>query len=364
MVTLTLAAAVAMLRYGESPSRSRLAVATASTAVASLVKPTWSLFFLIPLFWAVAPRHGFRRRLTHASAFATIAALPTAAYIAYGEYVKDFLRGQASNKIDPALFLHPSFWKGWLAMIADVLDPAPSLRSHALPIVASIPALGLLLLAIPLGCVFLARAPYARRVLVALWGGYFFFGLTFATHIENHNYYSLVLVPLGALSVGAAVPRLSPAFGRLPRPVGVAALVFATAVVAAGSVKLHGDLTDPSLGRAAADYARIGSQIGHDSAIILASDYGEPVEYHGRFRSRWWPSENDVGPDEAQVTVAERLSHANRTYWPAPGTMRPQPRFFVADVRLLAGQTALRRYLRRFDGVGTTDRYVIFDLRP
>ena len=51
--------------------------------------------------------------------------------------------------------------------------------------------------------VMLLRSGPARTLLVGLWGGYVLLGFAFAHHIHTHNYYSLQLIPVVALSLGA-----------------------------------------------------------------------------------------------------------------------------------------------------------------
>jgi hypothetical protein len=310
---------------------------------------------LVPIFlWHAVARRSFRWAVPRTVAYTVIAGLPTAAWIAYGLIVRDFLRGQASDKFQLEFFSHASTWRGWVSMSGEVLDPAPWLDDYS-------GKLGVIVLGLGILCTA-ASSRSAQRILIPLWVGYVLFGITFITHTATHNYYSLMLIPIVALAVGAALPRVSAA---LARPyLGERQIAAATTLaLVAGALALHGDLVAASYPRTAATYARIGDLIGHRSAIVLAYDFGEPLEYHGGFRNRSWPFPDDIPAAERGVTVAARLAPANRDLWPAPGDMNPAPSFFVVDSNLLGPQPELRRYLDALPLVGYVERFRVYRLR-
>ena len=354
LVAATLGAALAVVRYGEAATPGRFAVAVTTAAAAGLVKPGWSLFFLVPLFVSVsAGIASLRRTISRTAAYGALAAVPSLMWIAYGSFFRDFLHGQGSDKLQPRILLEFSTWKGWASMIGEVLGPGPGRGMGGAALGAAVLVVGLLAAGL--------AGRRAGRILIPLWFGYFVFGSVFATHIRDHNYYSLMLIPVVALSIGAALPRVAAA-GRGPKVTepGLAALVVAVAIAAVAA--LHKTLASPAYGRTATTYERIGSRIDHRSAIVLASDFGEPLEYHGRFRNRAWPSPNHIPPDEQALTPSQRLSVSNRTAWPAVGTMSPPPSYFVADSHALSIQPELKRYLRSLPKKARIDRYVVYEL--
>ena len=82
----------------------------------------------------------------------------------------------------PELLTTFGFWKGWLEQI-----------EYMVGYIALVGALfGLLLF----------RPGLPRAMMAGLWGGYLVFGLVFARHVHTHDYYSLQLVPVVALSLG------------------------------------------------------------------------------------------------------------------------------------------------------------------
>jgi hypothetical protein len=338
-----------ILRYRDSPSRRRLLIAGAAAAGAAILKPGWALFFLVPLFVAVVvPLAPLPEVVRRTWIFLTVSLVGTIAWVLYGEY-SGFLRGQAADKFQPRLVGDPDMWKGWLSMIGDVLDPRPSIGSHT-------PRIGLLLLVALLACVAIAPRR-ARDVLIPLWAGYALFGVVFATHIQNHNYYSLMLVPLAALSVGAAIGRAAPALEAHRQ--GFSAVAVSTTVLIAGiamTLALHSTLTDRAYGRTAAEAAAVGATINHRPAIVASAFYGEPLEYYGRFRGRWWPEDSSAPP-------ATLLRPGNASRWPAPAEMKPPPRFFVVDATRVEPGSALARYLRSRARAGSIGRYRVYRIR-
>ena len=121
--------------------------------------------------------------------------LPGAAYIIYGVWIAGFLGQQFGGRFIPSLFLSPSYYLGWVGMLNLVVG-------------------GVTLMLALIGLFFLRDDP-ARyietaggnvrdeklRFMLGLWAGYALFGLTFNYHISSHDYYSLPLIPIVALSL-------------------------------------------------------------------------------------------------------------------------------------------------------------------
>ena len=352
MVMLLLAAILALLRYAERPSGRRLAAAAAIGAASSFVKPGFSLFFLYPVALGVLPA---ARRWRTLGVFVAATALPTVVYLVYGTYVDDFLRGQARDKLVASLLVEPSFWKGWLSMVDEVLDPRPGLA-------ASSSLVGLVLIIVVAAGLVAARTRLARVVLGGLLVGYGAFGLVFTRHISSHNYYSLVLVPIAALSFGLLVARVAPLASRLPRLALAAGAAGGIALVAVWAAHLHDRLSDPAYSREAAQYRQIGTIVRNTpSSLFLAADFGLPLEYEGRLTGRWWPT----APDADSATPAERFGSRSEDRWPAVAGMQPPPTaFIVTDRAELSRQPKLHAYLERnFRRRADTPAYLVYDLR-
>jgi hypothetical protein len=112
--------------------------------------------------------------------------------------------------------------------------------------------------------------------------GYLLYGLVFTIHISTHNYYSLPLVPIVALSLGSVVDAATRPT-RLTDVQSAAAVTF-TALLVAGAVswKLHGPLTDRSFGKEESVYVAAGRAADHTSrALYVDTHYADPERYYG-----------------------------------------------------------------------------------
>jgi 4-amino-4-deoxy-L-arabinose transferase-like glycosyltransferase len=361
MVALLLGAVFAVLRYHERPSGSRLLVASAVAALAVFAKPPMAAFFLCALFASLSiSREGLRKTLAsaHLGLFLVLSLMPAAGYYAYGTVVDDFLQGYASAKVVPHLLGEPFFWKDWFSMVTRVLGYAPTLRT----------VLGTAVLLLGLWGVLLARRGAPRAALVALWAGYVVLGLVFTINIRTHDYYSLPLVPIVALSLGPVSERLFSWVTAAPLA-WRAATASIVVLVGLGVVwKAHEKFTSPEYRKQAALYERIGLDAGHTTrAVFLDHDYGLPVEYHGWLGGPPWPKLFDL--DEERLRGLEQISPRDRFFgrYPnrAPGRHRPQPNtLIVTALPELRGQPALRRFLRESFSLSVRRRhFLIFRLR-
>lgn len=226
-----------------------------------------------------------------------------------------------------SLLVEPSFWKGWLSAIDEVLDPRPGLT-------ASSPLVGLALIAVVVAGLAAARTRLARVVLAGLVIGYGAFGLVFTRHISSHNYYSLALVAAAAAGL---------------------------ALVVVWAAHLHDRLSDPAYSRQAAQYRQIGAIVRNTpSSVFLAADFGLPLEYEGRLTGRWWPTV----PEAGSAGPAQRFGSRDENLWPAVAGMQPPPTaFIVTDRTELSRQPQLRAYLERFRRRADTPGYLVYDLR-
>jgi 4-amino-4-deoxy-L-arabinose transferase-like glycosyltransferase len=272
LIGAMLAAILAVLRYEEKPSGGRLGLAAAVLALAFLIKPGIVPPILGPLLLVLLLRR--RRHGAHVLrdlGVFVLSLVPMFAWYAYGTLAHSFLRGHFRAKVRPSLLLESSFWNGWWDQVVFVLTYP--LKSGPLAL--------LVLLAAAAG-VAVAKRGRPRTLLIVLWAGYVLYGLVFTIHISTHNYYSLPLVPIVALSLGSTVD----AFARWSRATELqaAALVTAAALLAAGAVgwKLHGPLTDPSFRAEEAVYAAAGRAADHTpQALYVDTHYAEPARYYG-----------------------------------------------------------------------------------
>jgi 4-amino-4-deoxy-L-arabinose transferase-like glycosyltransferase len=273
LVATILAAILMLLRYDEQPSREQLGLAGIALAVAFLIKPGIAPPILFPFLLVLLLRRLRESRPAAVRSLAVLAVslLPMFAWYVYGTVAQSFLRGHFSAKVSPSRLLESTYWTGWWDQIVFVLTYP--LKSGTLSL--------LILLTAAVG-VLVADRGRPRTFLVVLWTGYVVYGLVFTIHISTHNYYSLPLIPIVALSLGSVVDALT----RRVRVTDVqaAALVTGAALFAAGAVgwKLHAPLTDPAFSTERALYVAAGLAADHTSrALYVDTHYAEPTRYYG-----------------------------------------------------------------------------------
>src|SRR5215212_1584129 len=208
MVLMLCSSVYAVVRYNEEPSKRRLLLASAASALAVFAKPGIVAFQIFGAFAATSiHQRGLKRSLADSRSFlfAALTVLPTALYYLYGTYFADFLQGEMQRKVIPSYLLDPDFWRGWLNCVEAVT--------------------GYVAFSLGLVGVLLCRSATARVLLVGLWGGYLIFGSVFTFHIHTHDYYSLQLIPVVALSLGALWDAAEGKFWRAYSRVRVALLV-------------------------------------------------------------------------------------------------------------------------------------------
>jgi hypothetical protein len=364
MVMLLLAAAWAIVRHHEQQTLRRFGVALAVTAAAVFVKPGIAAFFLLPLFAALAvAARGARGALRIRSfyLFPAVVLLPTAALYVYSFVTGRFLAQQPGVEVNPRAVLETFFWRGWLDIIERVLRP-PLLGERAALLVLLVAACGVLA----------SRTKTQLAILLSLWGGYVALALVVSNQTSSHDYYSLPLIPIVALSLALVVSvlaeRLRALLTRRSAQVALAAVVLA--VVSIGfddkAASLHLPRADPVLQQRVAVYRQIGQLVHHTSRALVLHPGG--LWYHGWVAGRYWPDQGDLLWERRNdrmrpMHAEERFVTRDEHYWPAVGTMRPPPSYFiVAEPFQLLLQPDLCVLLSDYRLVAQAPDYLIFDL--
>jgi hypothetical protein len=143
--------------------------------------------------------------------------------------------------------------------------------------------------------VFLVRRPAHRALLLAMWVGYFAYGMTLPHHISTHDYYHLPLYPLVALGLGSVAETV---FQSLHGPRWLARLAV-TAVLLAALV-FQGYTARTAIKRSGAvEQARawegVGQALGPGASVVaLVDDYGSGLKYWGWINPAIWPTADDI----------------------------------------------------------------------
>ncbi|NMC54185.1 MAG: hypothetical protein GYA48_11175, partial [Chloroflexi bacterium] len=183
-------------------------------------------------------------------------------------------REQFSLRFFPQLWTDPVFYLQWKGLIASTVGFEWFLLA----------LLGIVLL----------REKTARGLLLAAFGGYFVYGLTFAYHISTHDYYQLPLIPLVALGLAGGVDSLVRGIQAkkwLAYPLLAGVLLFAV-VTSAWDIRVA--LKRDDFRNEAVFWTRISEKLGEDvSVVALSQNYSYPLKYWGWMQVTNWMTAGD-----------------------------------------------------------------------
>jgi len=263
--------------------------------------------------------------------------LPGAAYVIYGVWIAGYLGQQFGGRFIPALFLSPSYYLGWVGMLNHVVGGAALM-------------IGLISL------FFLENEK--RRFLLGLWAGYAFFGLYFNYHISSHDYYSLPLIPIVALSLAPVAEMF---FAQLTKFTATRLARFAAIVILllglfASLWNLRADMKSVDYRPDTQMWAEISEKIGDKNVIGLTQDYGSRLAYWGLKDITSWPAYGDLVYHD-DLRGAE---HDFEQQFEAVALKKEL--FLITDFDELNRQPALKEKLSGYPIVAADDGYVIYDL--
>jgi hypothetical protein len=241
--------------------------------------------------------------------------------------VAGFLGQQFGGRFFPDDWIDPYFYLRWLLKIETVVGI----------FWLSLAALGWLVL----------TAKPVRVFLSTLWGGYIIYGLVFPHHIASHDYYSLPLIPIVALSLAPLAADILPriwnaATSRFTRIVIlVSTFFFLLSYTAIAYLDARLQDTRPT----AQTYTTIGEALQHQPGVIaLTADYGYPLAYYGWQNVSLWSAVDNFEQGFSKQTFEKAY-------------------FVVTDFDELARQPQLAEKLSAYQVFAQAREYIIYDLK-
>jgi len=262
--------------------------------------------------------------------------LPGTAYVIYGVWIAGYLGQQFGGRFIPALFLSPSYYLGWVGMLNTVVGMAL--------------ILGLL------GLFFLDNEK--RRFLLGLWAGYALFGIYFNYHISSHDYYSLPLIPIVALSLAPLADIFFAQLTKLTatRPTRIAAISILLLGLFASLWNIRSEMKSVDYRPEAQMWAEISQKIGDKNVAGLTQDYGARLAYWGWKNITSWPSYGDL------VYHTDLRGAQNNFEQQFESIVSKKELFVVTDFEQLNRQPPLKKKLSGYSIFAEGDGYVIYDL--
>jgi hypothetical protein len=271
-------------------------------------------------------------------AMGVLGLLPGASWILYGKLVLGLFGGDMSGRFIPALLGDLTYYVQWQAKGAAVASGIGIM-------------LGLL-------GVLIVRERKVRAFLLGLWGAYLVFGLYFNYHISTHDYYSLPLIGIVALSLA---PLGDWFFARLTEAGSgwVRSAVFIVLLYGIFSVTwdVRNEMKVVDYRPQVAYWAEIRERLGPDASVIaLTEDYGNRLAYWGWMKAALWPSSGDL----YQADVRGNQPDIERMF---EETALQKSFFLVTDLDDFARQTELQALLADYPVLVRGNGYLIYDLQ-
>lgn len=330
----------AVSEWSEDPASYRWAILAGLVGGAAIYVKFVAAFFVIGGGLAAVAQQDYALktlRKPQVYLMALLGILPGAAYVVYGVWIANYLGQQFGGRFMPALLLSPSYYLGWVGMLNLVIGSAALTLSLA-------------------GLFFFEEKP--RRFALGLWAGYAFFGLYFNYHIASHDYYSLPLIPIAAVSLAplaeyffVQLAALTPK--RIPRLAASGILLLG---LFASLWNIRAEMKRTDYRPEAQMWAEIGKKIGDRRTAGLTQDYGSRLAYWGWKSLTSWQTYGD------QVYHTDLRGAQNNFEQQFKSIAAKKDLFVVTDFEQLKRQPLLQEKLAEYPLFAEGDGYIIFDL--
>jgi len=184
-----------------------------------------------------------------------------------GLYYLELMQGSASAYLQGWVFsftnllLDPWFYIRWAAALQ---------RTVLLPFVL-----------VSLSGLFLTRG-LPRVLLIGLWLGYLFIGLSVPSVIISHDYYQSILVPIVAISLAPLADLVARRLARAGNVVRYGSIIAAMATITISSWVSIDTVLDKDYRREIKGWIQMGEEIPQESRLIgLTHDYNTRLRYYG-----------------------------------------------------------------------------------
>lgn len=282
---------------------------------------------------------GLRRSITDIKIwiFALVSALIPASYYLFG--IADASSGYFQFWLVGlwGLLLEPGTYLGWLSMIDSL---------YGLPWIV----LGLM------GIFLFPRKE--RPPIVGLWIGYVVFGLALPYQIHTHDYYSVILLPILALSLAPVGTLLYNKVlnQSIPWRVGFIGLVLCAITYQAWLAR-NQVITLPAQDNLA--WINMGKELPKDGEIIaLTHEYGYMISYYSMRRLALWPYVEDM--ELSRIRSGTIITDYESFFQERLKGFRY---FLVTEFSQLNRQAQLKAYLYdHYPLIREGDGYILFDL--
>jgi len=298
-----------------------------------------AVFFIVGgALGALSGRYKLREILSNAQAWiiTLLGIIPGGSWVIYGVFIDGSLGQRFSGNFIPSLLVSPQFYLNWQTK-------------------ASMAAGGIWIMSGLLGLVLLREKP-VRTFLLGLWGTYLAFGFYFNYHISTHDYYSLPLIPIVALSLAELGDRFFAHLAQAGKSWvrgGVYVILFYGVFSTVWGVR--NELKAVDYRPQEAMWLEIGETLQGGSVEALTQDYGTWLAYWGWQSATIWPSYGDL----YQASARENPKDIDQLFDQAAAS---KAYFLITDMDDFEKQPQLRARLTGYPVVAQDTGYLIYDL--
>ena len=340
MTAMIIGAWAAFFHWDRTSSWKWAILAGLASGAALYIKTTSIFFLLIGMGVIVLSRRKFSQTLKDGQVWciAAMSAIPALAYNIYGLFITGELESQLKGRFFPQMWSDPKFYLQWKNALSSV-------SGHYL-----ITLLGLL------GLAFIKNRRY-RFYLIGIWIGYILYGFTLSYHISTHYYYTLPVIPLLGITLGAIADRV---FSWI-RGTKFTWIVWAgtVLVLVLGISGGYYILAKDDYRHEPPYYQKVANFVEpNDKIVVLSQDYGYRLSYFGWRYAIPWKGTEDLRFIELRDSVVDPFSKRFAEF--ATG----YDYFIVTRMKDFRKQTDLFDELYdHYPIIKEGGGYVIFDLR-
>ena len=328
-----------MLRWYRQQTWKWVVIAGLLAGVAIFFKST-AVFFIGPAWMGlILSEMGFKQAVRNKQVWVLggLTVLPYALFHIYGVYIVGLLGGQFALRFFPNLWIDPVTYLRWKGMIDSTLVFEWFL--------------------VALMGTFLIREKCPRVMFIAVWLGYFVYGMTFSHHISTHDYYQLPFVPAVAIGIAAAAQMLIHKM-RAPKAVLyglVIGVILFWVTMNAWDVRVK--LKREDFRGDAAFWTMLGEKLDGKSSMSITPDYGYRLAYWGWTSTQNWLSSGDF---EYRALAGQEFDMAKMFAEEVAG----KDVFLVTMFGELEKQPKVKNLLyENYPMLEQDEEYVIFDLQ-
>ena len=340
MIALTLGFWWMFLRWTRSPSWVNTLLSGLLGGFAIFIKFPAAFFIIGGALGLALSRFTFRDLFRNLQLWmiAFLGALPAAIYIIQGVFIDGRLATEFGGNFIPSLMFSPLNYLYW-----------ESKASNA--------AGGFFIMLGLLGLI-LVKDKTLRLLSSGLWIAYFIFGMYFNYHAATHDYYSLPLIPVVAISLSPLADLVLARLAESTSNRWMRSAVFVILFFGMFSViwEVRNQMKAVDYRPEALMWANIGDALNHEPyAIALTEDYGSRLQYFGFIDAAVWPATGDIYANALRGVGFNFEKEFERR-------ARSNSFFIVTDFKEFDKQPELKAKLIGHPIFAQGDGYVIYDL--